>query len=139
MHPVPRILAAVLTASIVLSWTSSTQAQTERTWDGGGTDTRWHNPANWDGDAVPAATEVAVFDALSSRNCTIDRDVIVLGIDIRTGYEGTISTGFTSGLEGNYYDGVDFDTFVGTHFDASVNYWTVHRVVAQRAALARHW
>jgi len=31
------------------------------TWDGGGTDNNWTTPANWSGDAAPAAGDTLAF------------------------------------------------------------------------------
>ncbi|HFE39383.1 MAG TPA: hypothetical protein ENK06_13380, partial [Gammaproteobacteria bacterium] len=62
------------------------------TWDGGGSDNNWNTCANWDtGDTCPGASDVATFNATSTKNATINVDPNVAGIDIQAGYTGTIS------------------------------------------------
>ncbi|MEX1997651.1 MAG: fibronectin type III domain-containing protein [Candidatus Andersenbacteria bacterium] len=95
------------------------------TWDGGGTDgtcgggagdgNKWSCGANWSGDVAPGSTDVATFDGTSTKDATIDAAISVSGIDINTGYTGTItqaaSTTVTIGA-GNY------DQAAGTFTDA---------------------
>lgn len=52
-----RIMALVL--PILLA--AGANAQTEIRWDGGGTSTDWDDAANWAGDVLPTAEEIAVF------------------------------------------------------------------------------
>ncbi|HEV7745972.1 MAG TPA: DUF4214 domain-containing protein [Pyrinomonadaceae bacterium] len=62
-------------------------------WDnGGGADHNWSNPLNWSGDVVPGSGDIAVFDS-SSGAATIDAGFggSIGGIDMRTGYLGTIT------------------------------------------------
>lgn len=61
------------------------------TWNGGGQTTNWSEAANWTGNVVPGAGDVATFDGTSTKNATIDVSVNVAGIDIRLGYTGTIT------------------------------------------------
>ncbi|MEX1997650.1 MAG: fibronectin type III domain-containing protein [Candidatus Andersenbacteria bacterium] len=85
------------------------------TWDGGGTDgtcgggagdgNKWSCGANWSGDVAPGSTDVATFDGTSTKDATIDAAISVSGIDINTGYTGTITqaTGVTVTFDiGNY-------------------------------------
>ena len=83
------------------------------TWDGGGTDetcgegvgdgNKWSCGLNWSTDSPPGTSDVATFDATSTKASTIDGTITVLGIAINTGYSGTITqsaaiTITTSGL-----------------------------------------
>jgi fibronectin-binding autotransporter adhesin len=80
------------------------------TWDGegdtgtcgAGNENDWSCAENWSGDSVPTTSDVATFDNTSDDNCTIDSAISVLGIDINSGYDGTItqSAGITIGSTG---------------------------------------
>jgi len=59
-------------------------------WEGD-TDSYWSTGANWSKNAVPNSGQVAVFNSSSSVNCTIDAVADVAGIDIQSGYTGTIT------------------------------------------------
>lgn len=61
------------------------------TWTGAGEDNLWSNPANWGGTA-PGASDTAVFDGTSSKNCTVDVEK-VLNLTIDAAYAGTITLG----------------------------------------------
>ena len=67
------------------------------TWDGGGSTNNWSEAANWSGDVVPGANDVAIFDGTSTKNATIDAagpqgaNIIVQAIKMATGYSGTIT------------------------------------------------
>lgn len=63
------------------------------TWDGGGATNNWNEGANWSTNAVPGSADVAIFDGTSTKNLTINTAVNVQGIDINTGYSGTITQG----------------------------------------------
>lgn len=60
----------------------------ERTWIGSG---NYNTAANWSGTAVPGTTELAVFDATSTSNMTVDADPNDNGFQINLGYSGTIT------------------------------------------------
>ena len=71
-----------------------------RTWDGGGVDgtcggagtaNNWTCAANWSGDTVPTGSDIASFDATSTKNATINAGISVAGISIAVGYTGTIT------------------------------------------------
>lgn len=82
---IPLVLAAVLGSF------SAAEAAT-RTWDGGGgADTNWNTAANWSSNSIPGSSDTARFDNTSSNNCTINIDISVQGIDIRSTYTGTIT------------------------------------------------
>lgn len=62
------------------------------TWDGGGgADTNWSTGANWSTNSVPTSSDIATFDATSTNNCTVDATTTVAGVDINSGYTGTIT------------------------------------------------
>lgn len=62
-------------------------------WDGGGSTNDWSEDANWVGDAEPGASDIATFDSTSTKDATIDAAFggSVQGIDINSGYTGTIT------------------------------------------------
>lgn len=60
----------------------------------GDTDSNWSTDLNWYGGSAPGSDDVAIFDSYSGAvNCTIDASINVAGIDINTGYTGTITQG----------------------------------------------
>ncbi len=60
-------------------------------WDGGGATNNWSEAANWLGDILPGATDIATFDGTSVKNATISAAVNVAGITINPGYTGTLT------------------------------------------------
>ncbi len=89
-----------------------------RTWDGGGTDgtcggagtaNNWSCAANWSGDTAPTASDIATFDGTSTKNATINANISVAGIDINTGYTGTItqSGSYTVTVGTSHYNQAD--------------------------------
>ena len=76
-----------------------------RIWDGGGgSNTSWSTAANWSDDTVPGAGDIAQFGGSSVGNSTIDAAYSLTGLDIQSGYTGTItqssSTDLTIGASG---------------------------------------
>jgi len=77
------------------------------TWDGEGADgtcggaggdgNKWSCALNWVGDTLPGSSDIATFNATSTKDTTIDSAIDVAGIDIQSGYTGTITqnTGVT--------------------------------------------
>jgi hypothetical protein len=68
------------------------------TWTGASspTTTNWTDPENWyNGLAAPDSTQIAIFDGTCSSNCspTIDANITIKGIEMNTGYTGTITQG----------------------------------------------
>lgn len=61
------------------------------TWDGGGATNNWSEALNWSTDALPTAADVATFNATNVKNCTVNVNPNVQGIDIQAGYTGTIT------------------------------------------------
>src|SRR4051812_17311988 len=64
-------------------------------WDGGGGDTKWSTALNWVGDVAPGTSDVATFNATSTKSCQIDVAVSVLGLDIQAGYTGGLGSTIT--------------------------------------------
>jgi fibronectin-binding autotransporter adhesin len=64
-----------------------------RTWDGGGATNNWSEPANWSSNTLPGLNDLAVFDNTSTKNATIDTNVSIAGLQLNSGYTGTISRG----------------------------------------------
>ncbi|MBF0386416.1 MAG: hypothetical protein HQL20_01005 [Candidatus Omnitrophica bacterium] len=66
------------------------------TWTGGGADNNWSTPGNWS-SGVPATSDVVVFDTTSTKSCIVDIPATVAGLNMATGFTGTItvSNGFT--------------------------------------------
>lgn len=87
------LVACALVPGLILA--SSSFASFPRwatiTWDGGGGDSNWSTAANWVGDVVPATADTAVFDGTSSKACTINDSVSILGLQIQGLYTGTVS------------------------------------------------
>ncbi len=94
--------AALLIAGSFVFFQLQASAVT-RTWDGGGTDgtcggaagdgNKWSCAANWSGDTVPGASDIAVFDATSTKDATIDATFAgsLAGMQINAGYTGVIT------------------------------------------------
>jgi len=61
------------------------------TWDNDSEDGKWSTATNWSSDSVPGSNDKAVFDGSQTDNCSIDDNVNVKGIDIQSGYTGTIT------------------------------------------------
>jgi hypothetical protein len=62
-----------------------------KVWDGGGTTNNWSEAANWCNNTLPTSGEIARFDGASSKDVTIDAGISVLGIQINSGYTGTMT------------------------------------------------
>ncbi|MCA9402288.1 MAG: DUF2341 domain-containing protein [Candidatus Omnitrophica bacterium] len=81
----------------------------------------WNVGANWTGDTVPTGVDLVNFDDTAVTDCVVDVTVGIAGLDINTGYTGTITQGsnvITIGTFGfNQADG----TFAGGDADIDVN------------------
>lgn len=67
-------------------------------WIGGGGNANWNNGANWAGGSAPTTNDVAIFDnSCSGADCnvTVNADIDVKGIDIKSTYTGTITQAST--------------------------------------------
>lgn len=81
-------LIAIFT--LFLLTTTGTNAAT-RTWDGGGATNNWSDAANWSGDTAPTASDDAIFNNTSVKDAVIDQNFSIVGVQIATGYTGTIT------------------------------------------------
>jgi hypothetical protein len=84
------LLALVLSGYFVFLLTTPAKAAVI-TWDGGGATNNWSEDANWSGDIEPGTADVATFDGTSTKNVTIDTTISVAGIDVNSGYTGTMT------------------------------------------------
>jgi hypothetical protein len=84
------LLATIAVGALALLYFSRPVSAVNRTWDGGGATNNWSEAANWSGDVVPGIGDVAVFDGTSTKDATIDVNINVQGIQINSGYTGTI-------------------------------------------------
>ncbi len=72
-------------------------------WDGGGVNSNASTAANWSGDSVPLATDVAIFDSTSSNNATLDAAFTpTLGsMVIEDSYGGTVNHAINLAITNN--------------------------------------
>jgi hypothetical protein len=94
-------------------------------WDGGGGDNNWDTAGNWD-NGVPGANSLAQFDATSTKNCDLNDNQQVGGLDIQAGYAGgtiSVDAGETLTISGDaggaladftVANNTDLITFAGT-------------------------
>ena len=92
------------------------------TWDNGGGDGLWSTCTNWTTDACPSASVIATFDSTSTANVAIDANISVIGIDINSGYTGTITqnSGVTVTVGASDFD-ISDGTFTGGNAAMTVN------------------
>jgi len=92
------------------------------TWTNGSGDNKWSTAGNWQGGAVPTSADTAVFNSTATDDCTIDTNVSVKGINIVSGYSGTITQSstytVTVGTEGFTQAG---GTFTGGDSAVTIN------------------
>jgi len=86
----PFLLVLLIAFVCCLFWSSNVSA-VSRVWDGGGSTNNWTEAANWSGDIVPGAGDIAVFNSTSVKNATINAAIDVAGIQIASGYTGTVT------------------------------------------------
>ena len=91
------LLIAIVATGILLGHHFSRSVQAANiSWNGGGATNNWSEAANWSGGAAPTSSDVAIFNGPGTapngnKNVTIDVNINVLGIQINTGYTGTIT------------------------------------------------
>lgn len=103
----------------------------DKVWDGGGIDgtcggagtaNNWSCADNWTDDTVPIATDTVLFMSLSTKNADIDTNITVEGIEITSGYTGTITqesgNTITLGADGYVHS---TGTFIGGDSNIDVN------------------
>ncbi|MBL4657843.1 MAG: hypothetical protein JKX73_07565, partial [Flavobacteriales bacterium] len=89
----------LLNTSILLFITFQISFAADRYWIAASS-SNWNNTANWSstsggagGASVPAVGDIAVFDAGGLGDCSFDLNVGVEGLNVLSGYTGTISQG----------------------------------------------
>src|SRR6185295_16006493 len=93
-HPLRRHLGVavllVLLLGFGLALSPAVRAAT-RTWTGLGPTNNWTDAANWAGNILPGAADIATFDATGAKPATINAAINVAGISIAATYAGTIT------------------------------------------------
>jgi outer membrane autotransporter protein len=88
LRPTARLLALLCSTAltgVTLLSLASTNAQAQVVWQGD-TDDDFNNGSNWDGDAVPTAGTIGVFDGTStSQTPLVSNDVILSALEFATG------------------------------------------------------
>ncbi|MFA6027570.1 MAG: Calx-beta domain-containing protein [Patescibacteria group bacterium] len=105
-------------------WFTKEALADSHTWDGGGgVDTNWSNCDNWVGNSCPTSTDIAVFDGTSDNNAVINAAFgsAIGGIDINTGYDGTVSAQTTLSI-GTSDLAIDSGTFDATDETITLTY-----------------
>ena len=90
------------------------------TWDNGGGDGVWGTCTNWSGDACPGTSDIATFDGTSTANVSINAAISVAGIDINSGYTGTITQAAAITVGSSHFDQAA-GTFVGASQAIDIN------------------
>jgi hypothetical protein len=90
-------------------------------WTGLGATNNWNDGANWSTGLKPGASDVAIFDATSSKNATINVATSVAGIQISVGYSGTITQSSVATTVGGSGFSQAAGTFVGSSSAITVN------------------
>ena len=113
-------LVLLMVAVVAFTFPSSAQAASI-TWTGLGITNNWSEGANWSTGVAPGSGDVAIFDATSIKDATINVAANVSGIQISPGYTGTITQALvttTVGASGfTQADG----SFVGSNAAITVN------------------
>lgn len=81
----------------------------------------WNVGANWTGNTVPTNLDLVNFDDTATTDCVIDVTVDIAGLDISTGYTGTISQGSNMMIIGTFGLNQTDGTFIGGDADIDVN------------------
>ncbi|MFA5854877.1 MAG: S-layer homology domain-containing protein [Candidatus Gracilibacteria bacterium] len=110
-----------LTSLMLLVSAAHASAATVK-WDGGGANNNWSTSANWVGDAVPGTGDIATFDGTSVKSSTVDLGFAgeISGIDINSGYTGTITLGRDLIIGSGGY-AQDVANFNGGSYDIDLN------------------
>ncbi|MFH0763614.1 MAG: DUF2341 domain-containing protein [Candidatus Omnitrophota bacterium] len=80
---------------VEVAMTLSTNRGNNFNWDANitwnGSTSLWNVSGNWIGGVVPGDGDVAVFNGTSTRNCSINASINILGLCIESGYTGIIT------------------------------------------------
>ena len=85
------LVATMTVGALTLLYFSRGVSAANVTWDGGGATNNWSEAANWSGDTVPGSIDIVIFDGTSTKDATIDVSINVRGMQINSGYTGTIT------------------------------------------------
>lgn len=120
-------------------------------WDGGGDGTSWNDPANWDGDVIPGATDVAdlPLDAVITGTVTTPplqvkvtgRSNVTLNLDLPVGNANSDQHAFTIGSACTVVFGSDvaaytFDFNTASNKNGLANFASGDSAVVRVAAMA---
>ena len=86
------LLAIISIEFFTVGFADQAQAATI-TWDGGGSTNNWSEANNWSSNSLPTSADSVVFNATSTKNCTIDTNPTVLDLSINSGYTGIVNAG----------------------------------------------
>ncbi|MBL8028677.1 MAG: DNRLRE domain-containing protein, partial [Fibrobacteres bacterium] len=85
-------------------------------WSGGGTDSNWNTGANWLFGAAPGVNDTALFTNLTNRNCYVNVNASVKGIQLTSTWAGKViqNTGNTITVGSGGYT-QESGTFIGAN------------------------
>lgn len=119
------LVACFISGAVIFAYSVQSVQAATITWDGGGTDgtcgggagdgNKWSCGANWSTDTVPTTSDVATFNATSTKNATINSATTNVGsINIASGYSGIVmqASGVTLTVSGTSLS--DFTIASGT-------------------------
>ncbi|MDP9494427.1 MAG: hypothetical protein M3P87_04220, partial [Actinomycetota bacterium] len=115
-----RALLLIVVAGGGLYFASSAQAASI-TWVGLGSTNNWSEGANWSTGVAPSSIDIAIFNATSSKDATINTAINVGGIQIDTGYTGTVTQASVTTTVGSSGFDQAGGTFVGSSSAITVN------------------
>jgi len=110
-----RILVSII--AVIVFVTASVHG-TDKTWDNESQDGKFSTGSNWNPEGVPGNDDKAIFGSSQTADCSIDTNINVKGIEIQSGYTGTITQGsgknVTIGSDGYSQAGGTFSGGSGT-------------------------
>lgn len=89
----PQCIISLLCCIFFFLGAARPASATTKTWTNGTNDGLWSSAGNWSPAGVPTSSDVAVFDATSSDNCTVDASPTIQQLTISTAYTGVVSMG----------------------------------------------
>src|SRR5436305_7581377 len=85
------LLMVVSITALAIRWETTTAMAVPKTWSGAGATNNWSEAANWSDSVVPGSGDTVTFDGTSTKDATIDISISISGIQINSGYAGTIT------------------------------------------------